>query len=457
MKKIYLSLCYGVLLTFGCNTQAGQIVSPAAAHPFIAAGDMVDVELRYQVSSPETSTEAGLGLRIHYNSDLLTPQSISLLPDALQPYGDTTEDTQDFDNDPQTDRYFIVSWIDFDAQWPGANLPLTLAELQLTVLNNLSTPTQIGFSASATAKNTTFQATPLTLCPKPVVTVSADPASVSESGLSPDAGFLFQADQIIAPGCGDLVLSYGVGGNATAGDDYLPLSGSITIPAGQSSAELMVDLIDDDLVEADETLEVTLRTSPDYQSGSASAAVLNIQSEDQTSVLPEVNLSVGKLTVTEGQSGSLLLFAERTAASLSQPLEVLLELGGTVTADDYHAFPDSIIIPAGSDKAFAVLLLKDDGEQEADETLYINIVATEYYQRGENSSLQLTIQDDELNQNTSLPTTTTGTTQAAQSAATLRSTHQIPTVSEWLLILMSLLLGGMATLHLRISDKGVTR
>jgi hypothetical protein len=461
MKKIYPALCYGLLLLIGCNVQAAQIVSATTAHPFIAAGDTVGLTLRYQAALPETATETGLGLRIHYDSALLTPAGISAYPASLQPYGDATEDTDDFDNDPQTDRYFIVSWIDFNAQWPGNGLlPLTLLQLQFSVPDNPGALTYVGFSAAATAKNTAFQSARLALCPKPSVTVTANTNSVNEEQTTVVPRFIFQASQSVPAACGDLIVYYAAGGTASAGDDYAPLSGSITIPAGQHSAELIAGIIDDDRVEADETLKISLQSSQDYQLNNNTSATLTIKSADQTSVLPEVNLSAGKLTVTEGRGGSLLLFAERTTTNLTQPLEVLLELSGTATADDYQTFPDSITIPAGSSRAFAVLLLKDDGDQEADETLNIHIVASDNYQRGENSSLQLIIQDDELNQNTSLPVTLPAAAAAPQAASaaqqTGQETHQvpIPVSGPWLLLIMSLLLSGVATLRLRLKHRG---
>ncbi|MEZ5536662.1 MAG: Calx-beta domain-containing protein [Thiolinea sp.] len=456
IKISYLLLYCGVFLLAAPDTKADQIVSPSTAHPFVAAGDTVNVSLEYQASAPETATESGLGLRIHYDSGQVTPVSIALYPAALQPYSDLNTDSEDFDNDPQTDRYFIVSWIDFDTQWPGAGkLPLPLANLDFTVNANLSGVTRIGFSASATAKNTAFQSVPLSLCPKPTLSVSNNLNTLTEGQTTfPPPRFIFQAEQTIPAVCGDLNINYTASGTASSGNDYTPLTGTITIPGGQSSAELMVNIIDDDLVETDETLLIALQNSTDYQLSSYTSSTLTIQSDDQTSALPEVNLSAAKLSVTEGQGGSLLIFAERTQSNLSQPLEVLIELEGTAGTEDYHDFPGSITIPAGKTRAYTILLLKDDAEQEADETLNINIVASDAYQRGANSSLQLVIQDDELNQNTSLPVIAGGTAQATHPASAIQKNHPIPTSSQWMLMLMSLLLSGLATLRLRPGKTG---
>ena len=60
------------------------------------------------------------------------------------------------------------------------------------------------------------------------------------------------------PSSVDTVLSYSVGGTATAGSDYTPLSGSVTIPAGATTATIVVPVIDDLLTEPTETVSVTL-------------------------------------------------------------------------------------------------------------------------------------------------------------------------------------------------------
>jgi large repetitive protein len=60
------------------------------------------------------------------------------------------------------------------------------------------------------------------------------------------------------PSSVDTVLNYSVGGTATSGSDYTPLSGSVTIPAGATSATITVPVIDDTQPEPTETVSVTL-------------------------------------------------------------------------------------------------------------------------------------------------------------------------------------------------------
>ena len=59
-----------------------------------------------------------------------------------------------------------------------------------------------------------------------------------------------------------LTVFYVTGGTATAGSDYVALSGSVTIPATASSATISLIVIDDFIVEPSETVDVTLSVGP---------------------------------------------------------------------------------------------------------------------------------------------------------------------------------------------------
>ena len=59
----------------------------------------------------------------------------------------------------------------------------------------------------------------------------------------------------------DLVINYLVGGSATPGVDYAALPGSITIPAGQTTASFFINAFDDALNEGSETVIITATTA----------------------------------------------------------------------------------------------------------------------------------------------------------------------------------------------------
>jgi hypothetical protein len=79
---------------------------------------------------------------------------------------------------------------------------------------------------------------------------------------------------------GDLTVSYEVGGTATNGIDYLPLSGSVVIPAGQRRADVTVVPLDDGPPDISSTVVLKLASSTNYVLGyPKKAAVLIIDSQ----------------------------------------------------------------------------------------------------------------------------------------------------------------------------------
>ena len=65
----------------------------------------------------------------------------------------------------------------------------------------------------------------------------------------------------------DTVVTYTIGGTANSGDDFAPLTGTVTIAAGETSAVINVSIVDDAILESSETVTVSLDsiTSGDLQ------------------------------------------------------------------------------------------------------------------------------------------------------------------------------------------------
>ncbi len=80
---------------------------------------------------------------------------------------------------------------------------------------------------------------------------------------------------------GTLVVNYQIGGSATNGVDYEALPTSVTFTDGQSVVLEEMDPLDDDLVEGDETVIITLLDSDDYDPDPAEkATTLTIKDKD---------------------------------------------------------------------------------------------------------------------------------------------------------------------------------
>jgi len=110
----------------------------------------------------------------------------------------------------------------------------------------------------------------------PTATIVATMPSASEAG--PVAGAFTVS--LSYYGSDPVTVHYSVGGTATPGADYASLSGSVTIPAGQTTAVIPVNPIDDPDPEPTETVIVSLVTGTGYAVGSPSSATVNIADND---------------------------------------------------------------------------------------------------------------------------------------------------------------------------------
>ena len=116
----------------------------------------------------------------------------------------------------------------------------------------------------------------VTVDPATLVTVTASSPEAREAGLQPGV-FTFTRDgDLTAP----LTVQYVVSGAAIAGADYQPLPASVQFAAGSAAATLSVTPIDDELLESDELVVVTLTAGAGYGVGAGATASVAIVSDD---------------------------------------------------------------------------------------------------------------------------------------------------------------------------------
>jgi FlaG/FlaF family flagellin (archaellin) len=105
--------------------------------------------------------------------------------------------------------------------------------------------------------------------------VLSDPLA-SEPGTDTGTATVVRTGNQAAP----ITVRYTLGGTAFNGVDYQTLSGSVTIPAGASSANIVVRPIDDSLVEVGELVTITLSPDSAYTVGSPGSAIITILDND---------------------------------------------------------------------------------------------------------------------------------------------------------------------------------
>ena len=203
-----------------------------------------------------------------------------------------------------------------------------------------------------------------------------DSATVSIAGTTagnetgPANGVLTVTQTVISDG--DTVLTYSVAGTATSGDDYTALSGSVTIPAGATTATITVPVLDDALVEGTETVAITL-TGITAEPGvtldaGADNASINITDNDSATV------SIGG-TTAGNETGPVngVLTVTQTVISDGDTVLTYSVAGTATSGDDYTALGLSVTILAGQTTATITVPVLDDALVEGTETVAITL------------------------------------------------------------------------------------
>lgn len=123
----------------------------------------------------------------------------------------------------------------------------------------------------------------------PEIRVYADTAAAVEGEASQGQFTVVRTGPTSTP----VTVYYTVGGTATPGTDYAPLSGSVTIPAGQTSAVITVTGLADALLEGTETVSIELQDGPGYQVGTVSSRTAS------TTVLDNIDAPAGGTAVVD--------------------------------------------------------------------------------------------------------------------------------------------------------------
>jgi len=163
-------------------------------------------------------------------------------------------------------------------------------------------------------------------------------------------------------------------GTATAGVDYISVSDTLSIPAGNTSVFLQVAIVGDTTVEPDETFTLTLSDpiNAELQTATATGTINN----DDVDTPVESNLSIGDVTALEGNTGATDLSVTVTvnpASSEAINLDVATTDGSAEVGSDYTEPATALTIPAGASSATITIPILGDTDEEPDETFTLTI------------------------------------------------------------------------------------
>lgn len=204
-----------------------------------------------------------------------------------------------------------------------------------------------------------------------LATLSVADASVLE-GQTGETSLVFVVTLSQALGVDATVQFASADGTAVEPADYGTAGGTLTIPAGDTSAVVSVAVQGDALFEADETLTLTL-TGPTNAILADAEATGTIVNDDGAPVV-----AIGDGTVLEGDVGSAQLFFTVSIASpagVPVTVHVATSNGTALSGTDYVATSIDAVIPAGSTAAVVQVEVLGDTLHEADELFAVHLAA----------------------------------------------------------------------------------
>ncbi|NER82840.1 MAG: fibro-slime domain-containing protein [Leptolyngbya sp. SIO1D8] len=191
----------------------------------------------------------------------------------------------------------------------------------------------------------------------------------------------------------DLVVQYDVSGTAKQGKDYRKLNKG-KIPAGETSAKILVRPITDELEEGIETVMLSLLPGEGYELGESTEGtvkiadyfrVVNIKSPDPKATEPPK----GEVCI---DTGKFLICADEPVA---RDTVINYTVSGSATeGKDYKSINRSVTLAKGKTEAcIEVAPLADEIDCEGDETVIVTLEPGKHYTVGECKTAKVTISE----------------------------------------------------------------
>lgn len=194
----------------------------------------------------------------------------------------------------------------------------------------------------------------------PVITLST-PAPVVE-GTGGTTSLVFTVN-LSEPVILDVLVNFATtSGSATSGQDFTPTTGTLTIPAGQSTGTITVPITPDALVEPTQTFTLTLSAPVHGTLGTPSSAIGRIVDDDGP---PQVSFSQTTFGVLEG-AGVATVTVSRTNPSIAVTVNYATSDDTAIAGVDYTAVSGTLTLAVGViANTFDVPIIDRPGSQPA--------------------------------------------------------------------------------------------
>jgi uncharacterized delta-60 repeat protein/gliding motility-associated-like protein len=247
-------------------------------------------------------------------------------------------------------------------------------EEEETVILALEIPATTGVELDEARKSAVLTITDDDEEPVPVIVLSV---AKGEDAAEPDQQGHFIIRASIAPQ-EDLDISFRLEGTAVEGEDYETVSQQLILGAGQTSVEVQVKVKDDQLVEQEETVSLTL--NPPTQAGVAldeakKAATVKITDNDEEPEVEDVLISVEVATHAnrDDKDGE---FEIKASQALDEDITINYSFSGTAKKDnEYSTEPagEQLVLKAG--KTSAKVKVKKQKKVVGKQTVVLQLTA----------------------------------------------------------------------------------
>ncbi|GAA5505666.1 Calx-beta domain-containing protein [Novipirellula caenicola] len=183
-------------------------------------------------------------------------------------------------------------------------------------------------------------------------------------------------------------------GTAINGHDYASLTNVVGFAAGETSRTIKINLFEDSLIELDETIVFTLGVPSFGNLGSVTETTITITDNDVEGSNPTVEFTTDEITVSESSMAALA--TARLSILAPELITVPVTIIGTASnGSDFMIGQQSLRFEAGTSTTSLPIEIIDDDLVESVETILISLSPPAGYDLGTNSTLTISITDND--------------------------------------------------------------
>jgi len=377
-ETIILTLTGGTSTTagsFGVHATNGVATLLQADNDYTAATRMLAVTSNGNAAEPGTHSSFTISLPTGYVSSL--PITVTYALSGTATYG------SDYNSNSATT-------VTLPAGQNSVNVPINV--INDSVIEQTETVVLTITNGVATQGATTvFSFTPNPSAPNASMNIADDDNAIgnkqlsvtAQNGAEPATNGRFTISLPAGiTSSENITLSYNITGNATSAVDYKAITGPIVIPAGQSSVEVPLIIIDDKIIEGTEnvTFNLTGASSTNFNFGASPASATAQIADDDAAANTTVVLLTKVSDAVEGGTNGQYRISLPPGVTSAENITISFNTTGTATRPaDYNLsgaiVGADIVIPAGSNEVFVNVNALTDAVVEGPETVILNLVS----------------------------------------------------------------------------------